>query len=1234
MWVYDLETLAFLAVNDAAIARYGYTEEEFLRMTIKDIRPVDDIPALLDNIAQVTEGLDEAGVWRHRKKDGTLLHVEITSHVLEFNGRRAELVMVTDVTERLWAEQTRVRLQQAIKNSHDVVFITAKDGTITYVNPEFESLYGYTAEEAIGKNPRILKSGKHSAEEYRQFYEVISSGKTLRSEIINRAKDGRLLEIETTVDPIVNPIGEVEGFVAIQRDITGRKRTAEKLAESELRLRQITETIQHVFWMTDPRKNEMIYVSPAYEQIWGRSVQELYRSPRSWMEAIHSDDRDWVLQAALTKQVAGTYNEVYRIVRPDGTIRWIRDRAFPVKNDSGEVYRISGIAADITEYKESELALLESEAKFRTLAQTSAAAIFIYGEKFLYVNPAAQGLTGYSGEEMLKMNFWDIVHPVHRELIRQQGALQLRGENVASRYEFQILRKDGETRWVEFSSGTFRPNGKTYAIGTAFDITDRKRAEEALRESEAFRRLIVDAEPECVKVVAADGTLMEMNPAGLKMIEATSLETVRGKPMISLVAQRFKPAFAALHERVLQGESGKLEFEIVGLQGTRRWLETHAVPLRASSNNIEALLAVTRDITERKLAEERLQQSEARYRDVVENATDIIYLTDINGNFVYANPAGLRLSGYTLDELKQLNYLDLIVPSHKRRVSREYMKQYLRMTPSTTIDFPFRTKSGEIRWFSQASTLIVEDETPTGFRIIARDITDRQLAEEKVKESEERYRELFDEALTGNYVSRPDGTIVACNKTFARIFGYDSPEEAMTRHASDFHKNPEARQKFLDLVRMKKKLEHFEGEARKKDGTVIHIIENVSGKFNDEGELFEIQGQVYDNTERKKLEDHLRHAQKMESIGTLASGIAHDFNNILGIILGHASLLAYDPSQSERVSQSLKAITQATQRGASLVKQMLVFARKTETVLQPLDIRILLKEISQMLKETFPKTIDFRFVVSRDLPLVVGDMTQLHQVILNLCINARDAMPEGGTLTLAAGTVYAHELRYRFRDIRHKAYISISVQDTGHGMEEGVRERIFEPFFTTKAPGRGTGLGLAVVHGIVTAHGGIIDVDSQVGRGSIFHVYLPVQERPLELMPRETSTLDSVRGGTETLLVVEDEETLRSALLNMLKEKGYRVISAGDGEEAIRLFQRHRDELAAIVSDLGLPKIPGDEVLRRVRSSNPTIRTMLVSGYLDPAAKGNLMQELRCEFLQKPYGFEEILRSIRTMLDR
>lgn len=370
-------------------------------------------------------------------------------------------------------------------------------------------------------------------------------------------------------------------------------------------------------------------------------------------------------------------------------------------------------------------------------------------------------------------------------------------------------------------------------------------------------------------------------------------------------------------------------------------------------------------------------------------------------------------------------------------------------------------------------------------------------------------------------------------------------------------------------------------------------------------------------------EERLRQAQKLEAIGTLAGGIAHDFNNILAIISGYASRLKAT-LPPEQLAQNVTAIQQSVQRGAALVRQILTFARKTEFTLEHANVNSVLKELVHMLQETFPKTIQFDLQLDESLQPLTGDVSQLHQTFLNLCVNARDAMPNGGTISIST----------RLKTINGQRLAEVIVRDNGVGMDSQTRARIFEPFFTTKGREGGTGLGLAVVYGIVNHHGGTIEVDSDPGRGTMFKLTFPVTSKERENEPAEFASIAQNLIGSERILFVEDEELLLDLMRELLQEQGYRVIVAKDGLEAIEVFSKQRAEIDLVVTDMGLPGLGGWEVFLRIREIDPNAKVLLASGYLDPDMKAKMLRAGAADLLQKPYVPSELFQRIRKALDQ
>jgi PAS domain S-box-containing protein len=499
-----------------------------------------------------------------------------------------------------------------------------------------------------------------------------------------------------------------------------------------------------------------------------------------------------------------------------------------------------------------------------------------------------------------------------------------------------------------------------------------------------------------------------------------------------------------------------------------------------------------------------------------------------------------------------------------------------------------------------------------------------------LRETDERYRRFVTENFTGMLVMRTDGQIVTCNPAVASIFGFDSAEEAVSANFFAFLRSRQDGIELLETVRQHGMVDRHELEMTQRNGDPVYVVTRLIGNF-EKGDLAELHVYLFNDTKRKRLEQQLVQAQKMEGLGTLAGGIAHDFNNILAIILGYTNKLESSHSKPNEFPGAIKIIKEAVERGAALVQQLLTSARQTEARFSSVDLNGLVRELESMLQATFPKTISFHLELAPDLPLITADKSQIHQVILNLCVNARDAMPAGGTLTLVTSITPGPDLTEMFSGVTADSYACIRVRDAGIGMTRQVKSHIFEPFFTTKERSKGTGLGLSVVYGVVNNHRGFVQVESEPGAGTSFIVYLPVKHFPAEQFGGDRTGAPR-QNIPQTILLVEDEEMLRELGVSILESEGFRVLPAKDGVEAVALFEAHSDEIGLVVCDLGLPRLGGREAFLKMKETRPGVRAIVASGYLEPTIRSEMLKAGVIDTIQKPYDFNDLLAKIRSII--
>lgn len=487
------------------------------------------------------------------------------------------------------------------------------------------------------------------------------------------------------------------------------------------------------------------------------------------------------------------------------------------------------------------------------------------------------------------------------------------------------------------------------------------------------------------------------------------------------------------------------------------------------------------------------------------------------------------------------------------------------------------------------------------------------------------------DGLTGDLVAQPDGRILACNQRFAEMFGFASAEEARAVNLRELLRSRKQGEELLDLVRQQQTIDGYELEMHRRDGEPLYAIARIVGEFSEGGELTQLRAFLFNDTKRKRVEQQLVQGQKMESLGTLAGGIAHDFNNILAIVLGSANRLELASAKPEELPRAVNAIKEAVDRGAALVQQLLTAAQQSDTRLAPFDLNALVVETADMLRATFPKTIAFEFNLDARLPLVAGDRSQMQHVLLNLCANARDAMPNGGRLAISTRITPPNEVAEQFIGSAPRDYALLEVRDTGTGMSPEVRGHIFEPFFTTKERRNATGLGLSVVYGVVNHHGGFIHVDTEPEAGTSFYIYLPLAHSG-DTTGGDLYGQAADEGEQQTILLVEDEEALRDLGVTFLEAEGYRVLAAADGVEAVEMFEAHRDEIGLVLCDLGLPRLGGREAFLKMKESRPAVRVIVASGYLEPSVRSDILRAGVIDTIQKPYDFRDLVLKVRGVI--
>jgi two-component system cell cycle sensor histidine kinase/response regulator CckA len=873
-------------------------------------------------------------------------------------------------------------------------------------------------------------------------------------------------------------------------------------------------------------------------------------------------------------------------------------------------------------------------------------AIFVKdrGGKYLLFNRAASRLTGTPAAEVLGRDDTALFDPDSARVVMDNDR-RVMSSGVADTKEEELTAAGVTRTYLATKAPYHDEHGNVVGvIGISRDITDRKRTEDALRESEGTKAAILRGALDAIVTMDHEGKVRGWNPAAERIFRYAASEVI-GRSLAELIVP---PAQRPLHVR------GLADFLATG-QGPilDKRLEMSAV--RADGSEFPAELSVTRiqnsgrplftgfvrDVTERKRAEETLHRSERNFATLVEKSLQGIAIFQ-GQRLVYANPAQCAHMGYPVEELQAMSreqLLALVHPLDRPITDERARKRLAGKDVSSEIELRIVRKDGVTRWTHSFNNAIEFNGLPAILSTTI-DITERKRAEEAMRRSERLLRQVLEALPVGVVVTNLAGDIILGNPASARIWGgtiIDGAERRAKskgwRHGTGERIGPDdwaSRRAFTDGLSSINELidiESFDG--------VRKIIKNSAAPIRDDDQA--ISGAVVINedvTDVLRLEDQFVQAQKMEAIGHLAGGVAHDFNNLLTIINGYSEIIKTQLPADSPVRALVHEIGQAGERAASLTRQLLAFSRKQ--VLEPkvLNLNAVVTDAATMLQRLLGEDLELNTVLEPGLARVKADPGQIEQVLMNLAVNARDAMPQGGKLTIeTANTDLDDSYTRAYPDLRPGPYVALTVSDTGTGMGEATKARIFEPFFTTKGPGKGTGLGLATVYGIVKQSNGHVAVYSEVGQGTTFKIYLPVVEEVIS-SGKSSAGLNAMLRGTETILLAEDEPALRALVRHVLTINGYTVLEAGQGDLAIRIAEAYKGTIHLLVTDVVMPVMSGRQLAERLVAIRPGLKVLYLSGYTDDAVVRHGILQAETAFLQKPFTPSSLAAKVREVLDQ
>jgi len=768
---------------------------------------------------------------------------------------------------------------------------------------------------------------------------------------------------------------------------------------------------------------------------------------------------------------------------------------------------------------------------------------------------------------------------------------------------------------------------------------ERKWAEKALKAEKEFAFSIIDNAPTFFVAIDAQGKTMMMNQLMLDFLGYAADEVVGKNYLSNFVPEKDRDILADVFRKLTAEHEHTLnENHILSKDGKEFLVEWHGTPVFDTSEEFQYFYGIGINITERKRSENAILASEEKYRLLFENTGTATFVVEEDMTVAKSNAKCEELSGYSRDEIEgKMKTTDFIPVEEFERI-KEYhagRREIEGQIPSE-YEFKFSDKYGNLKnVFIQVSMIPGTKQSVAS--II--DITPLKAAEKALRESKEKYRELANSLPQVVFEMDANGLITFVNRNAFDFYGYTQ---------DDFDKGVTALQMLIPEDRdraMKNMQRRLQGEALgrreytalRKDGGTFPVVVHVTPAIRDNKPIG-LRGIMIDITERKqaeeekrKLEAQLLHSQKMEAIGTLAGGIAHDFNNILSAIIGYTELVLSDIEIGSLLHNYLQRVLIAGQRAKNLVNQILTFSRQTEQELKPVQVKLIAREVIKLLRASLPATIEIKQNL-RSNDTVMADPTQINQVLMNLCVNAGYAMrAKGGVLDVSLVKVELDsDYTDNHPDLKPGPYLKLTVSDTGHGMPPEVQERIFDPFFTTKEKEEGTGMGLAVVHGIVKSHGGTLAVYSEPEKGSVFNVFLPIIEERLEL---ETSLDKPIPQGTECILFIDDEGSLVDVGQRILESLGYDVVTRTSGIEALALFKAQPDRFDLVITDLTMPKMTGDELAVELLRIKPGMPIILCTGFSAMIDEDKVKAMGMRAFVFKPILKRDLAETIRKVLD-
>ncbi len=1279
----------FIAANPAMVRMFGYdSQEDFLRADVKGLY-ADQTQRQAFSSRLRKESRVFGAELQLKRKDGTIIWGSVSANVIrDETGKILHVDGINeDITERKRAEESiresERRYRLLAENTRDVILTLDMYLRITYISPAVLVLRGWTAEETMKQSlDQILAPSALQRVRNLMTQEVAGEmverhphapARTVELEIL--CKDGSTVWTEAKVaflrDEQRRPIG-IQGSV---RDVSDRKRAEEALRKSEALHRGIIETASEGVWLIDAA-NKTTFVNPNMASMLGYTPEEMIG--RNLLTFLPTDSFVMAHENPSRRGPGRRVQSDVKFRRRDGSIFWAFVSATPSFDDHDNYIGSLGMITDITERKRAEEAVRESEKAYRLLAENATDVIWTrdLNLKLTYTSPSVFKLRGFTPEEAMNQSWEEIFPPDSLRLMRKLIALELSpgalkdGDPMRSvTLEMEVYHKDGSTIWTEMTLAFMRDaRGRPIGIrGSTRDISQRRAAEEALRKSEELYRGIIETADEGVWIIDAESKTTFANAKLAEMI-GYSAEELLGKSPYEFMDDESRTIAEANDRLRRTGVRTRNDLRFRRKDGGDLWVIASASPIFDKKESYLGALAMLTDITNRKRAEEGSRILAAvsslflsgRDFDMAVNT-----VLEMCGRFDGADRAFLIMLSDTenrmskthewvqegissqIEKLQNMDASEFAWLLDQLRRGQSVVMPDVEVLPvgfrdhlkaqetQSRIVFPIMIDGNlegfcgfdavrSRRHWSPADVSVLRQTAET----ISRGI-ERRRAEEAIRDSETLYTSLVEHMSQMVWRKDQKGLLTFVNsqvcsftgKSALQLIGKSGPEVLAPDLAVKYREEDERVLENGETV-------NAIHENRRHEGGLVFLQVVKTPVRDSHGDIIGLQGIAWDVTEQKKADEAFRAASRMEATATLAGGIAHDFNNLMVGILGNAELLQMDLSVKPDLLKRLKIIADSAKRGGDLAHQLLAYARGGKTQPTLINLHDPIIEALQLQERVIPHVIQLQSKLAGDLWPMVADPAQMTQIVMNLCINAVESIQGEGMITLTTENVLVDDTFVKGHEgLKPGPHVCLTVEDTGCGMSEETRARVFEPFFTTKFQGRG--LGLAAIYGIVRNHHGIISIYSELGKGSVFKVYLPAAPtRPQPPPPAEPTT----PRGTETILIVDDDPTILEVTEMMLERLGYKVLTAQSGTEALKIGKVHPGKIHLALLDMGMPGMDGSATFAELQKLLPELKVILCSGYTEDTAAQALLFRGAQGYLNKPFRIETLAVKIRQAL--